>query len=118
MDSRSTFGFWKEKSADLPILSEFAQKVLPISDTSADVEILFTRTDLICTALRNRLAPKTIQCLSSLHYYYAEEQAQQSTRSANADGRARRFAALTTALLIEAGNRYISDSESEDETNF
>jgi len=78
-----------------------------------------TRAGLICTALRNRLAPKTIQCLSSLHYHYAaEEKAQQSTRSASADGRAKRFAVLTTALLIEGGDRYISDSESEDELDF
>jgi hypothetical protein len=118
VDSRSTLGFWKDNSADLPILSKVARRVLAISGTSCDVERLFSRAGLICTALRNRLAPKTIQCLSSLHYYYAEEQAQQSTRSANADGRARRFAALTTALLIEAGDRYISDSESEDETDF
>ena len=41
----------------------------------------------------------------------AEEQAQQSTRSKNADARAKRFAALTTDLLIEAGDRYISDSD-------
>ena len=118
VDSRSTLGFWEDNSADLPILSKVAQRVLAISGTSCDVERLFSRAGLICTALRNRLAPKTIQCLSSLHYYYAEEQAQQSTRSANADGRARRFAALTTALLIEAGDRYISDSESDDETDF
>ena len=117
VNSRSTLGFWKDNSADLPILSKVARRVLAISGTSCDVERLFSRAGLICTALRNRLAPKTIQCLSSLHYYYAEEQAQ-STRSANEDGRAKRFAALTTALLIEAGDRYISDSESEDETDF
>ena len=119
MDSRSTLGFWRDNSADLLILSKVARRVLAVSGTSCDVERLFSRAGLICTALRNRLvAPKTIQCLSSLHYYYAEEQAQQSTRSANADGRAKRFAVLTTALLIEAGDRYISDSESDDETDF
>jgi len=118
-DSRSTLGFWKEYSAELPILSKVARRVLAISGTSCDVERLFSRAGLICTALRNRLAPKTIQCLSSLHYYYAaEEKAQQSTRSASADGRAKRFAVLTTALLIEAGDKYISDSESDDELDF
>jgi len=118
-DSRSTLGFWKENSAELPILSKVARRVLAISGTSCDVERLFSRAGLICTALRNRLAPKTIQCLSSLHYYYAaEEKAQQSTRSASADGRAKRFAVLTTALLIEAGDKYISDSESDDELDF
>ena len=118
-ESRSTLGFWKDNSARLPILSKVARKVLAISGTSCDVERLFSRAGLICSALRNRLAPKTIQCLSSLHYFYAaEEQAQQSTRSKNADARAKRFAALTTDLLIEAGDRYISDSDSEDETDF
>jgi hypothetical protein len=43
-----------------------------------------------------------------------EEQARQSTRFANADGRAQRFAALTTAVLIEARDSYIIDSETED----
>lgn len=119
VDSRSTLGFWKDNSVDLPILSKVARRVLAISGTSCDVERLFSRAGLICTALRNRLAPKTIQCLSSLHYHYAaEEKAQQSTRSASADGRAKRFAVLTTALLIEGGDRYISDSESEDELDF
>ena len=105
----------------MPILSKVARKVLAISGTSCDVERLFSRAGLICTALRNRLAPKTIQCLSSLHYFYAaEEQAHQSTRSKSADARAKRFAALTTDLLIETGDRYISDSDSdsENETDF
>ena len=118
-DSRSTIGFWKENSAELPTLSKVARRVLAVSGTSCDVERLFSRAGLICTALRSRLAPKTIQCLSSLHYYYAaEEKAQQSTRSASADGRAKRFAVLTTALLIEAGDKDTSDSESEDELDF
>ena len=70
---------------------------------------------MICTALRNRLSPKTTQCLSSLHYYYAaEEQTQQSARSQRADGRAKCFAVLTTDLLIEAGDHYISDSDSDE----
>ena len=72
-ESRSTLGFWKSNSARLPILSKVARRVLAISGTSFDVEILFSRAGLICTALINRLAPKTIQCLSSLHYYYAAE---------------------------------------------
>ena len=123
-ESRNTLGFWKDNYARLPILSKVARKVLAISGTSCDVERLFSRAGLICTALRNRLAPKTIQCLSSLHYFYAaEEQAHQSTRSKSADARAKRFAALTTDLLIEAGDRYISDSDSdssdsENETDF
>jgi hypothetical protein len=114
---RSALRFWKENSADLPILSKIARRVLAISGTSWDVERLVSPAGVICTALRNRLALKTIQCLSSLHHdnYAVEEQARQSTRSANADRRAQRFAALTTAVLIEARDSYIIDSESEDD---
>ena len=53
-----------------------------------------------------------------LHYYYAEEQVKQSTRSVCADGRVKRFAAFTADLLTEAGDRYTTDSDSEDETDF
>ena len=35
---------------------------------------LFSRAGLICTTLRNRLAPKTIQCLTTLHYFYPDEE--------------------------------------------
>ena len=52
VDSRSTLGFWKDNSADLPILIKVARRVLAISGTSCDVERLFSRAGLICTALR------------------------------------------------------------------
>ena len=77
---------------------------------------MFSRAGLICLDLRNRLAPKTIRCLTSLHYHYAAEQKQSvtvSVRSANADGRAKRFATLSTDFLLQAGDCYISDSDND-----
>ena len=80
------------------------------------MERLFSRAGLICTALRNRLAPKTIQRLAALRRRYAaEEEVVESTRSLRADGRAQRFATLTTELIVNAGVSYISDEESDDE---
>ena len=45
----------------------------------------------------------------------AEEKVVESTRSLRADGRAQRFATLTTDLIVNAGVSYISDEESDDE---
>lgn len=113
VELRSTLGFWKENDSRYPLLAGVARRVLPTSGTSCEVERLLSWAGLICTALRNRLAPKTIQCLTALHYHYAaEEKIQQSMRSKN-DGRARRFATLTTELLIQAGDNYVSDSDSD-----
>lgn len=114
VELRNTLGFWKENELRYTLLARVARRVLSTSGTSCDVERLFSRAGLICTALRNRLSPKTIQCLTSLHCYYAsEEKVQQSTRSKNADGRAQRFASLTTDLLIQAADSYISESDSD-----
>ena len=116
IDERSTLGFWKHNWHNFPTLAKVARRVLVVSATSCDVERLFSRAGLICTALRNRLAPKTIQCLTALHYHYAaQEKVLESTRSLRADGRAKRFATLTTDLLIDSGVSYISDDESDDE---
>jgi hypothetical protein len=116
IDERSTLGFWKHNWHNFPTLAKVARRVLVVSATSCDVERLFSRAGLICTALRNRLAPKTIQCLTALHYHYAaQEKVLESTRSLRADGRAKRFATLTTNLLIDSGVSYISDDESDDE---
>ena len=113
--NRSTLGFWRDHGHKFPILSRVARRVLCASSTSCDVERLFSRAGLICTALRNRLAPRTIQCLTTLHYYYGEEEKKgPSTREKAADGRAKRFATLTTNLLIEAPESYISDSDEDD----
>ena len=113
---RNTLGFWKENEFRFPLLAGVARRVLPTSGTSCDVERLFSRAGLICTALRNKLSSKTIQCLTTLHNYYAaEENVQQSMRSKNADGRAQRFATLTTDLLIQAADYYVSDSDSDSE---
>ena len=98
------------------MLAGVARRVLSFCPpvASCDVERLFSRAGSICSALRKRLAPKTIQCLTSLHYHYAaEEKIQQSLRSKNADGRVRRFATLKTGLLIEAADNYISDTSSD-----
>ena len=78
---------------------------------------MFSRAGLICSDLRNRLAPKTIWCLTSLHYHYAAEQktciGTLCLESANADGREKRFTTLSTDLLLQAGDCYISDSDSD-----
>lgn len=119
VESRSTLRLWKENEVRFPLLAGVARRVLSTSGTSCDVERLFSRAGLICTALRNRLSPKTIQCLTTLHYYYAaEEKIRQTTRSKNADGRAHRFASLTTNLIIQAADSYISGSDSDSDSDF
>tara|TARA_A100001015_G_scaffold197853_1_gene220695 strand:+ start:384 stop:1205 length:822 start_codon:yes stop_codon:yes gene_type:complete len=116
IDERNTLEFWRINCQSFPTLAKVARRVLVVSATSCDVERLFSRAGLICTALRNRLAPKTIQCLTALRYRYAaEEKVVESTRSLRADGRAQRFATLTTDLIVNAGVSYISDEESDDE---
>ena len=74
VELRNTFGFWKENKLRYTLLARVARRVLSTSGTSCDVEKLFSRAGLICTALRNRLSPKNIQCLTSLHCYYASEE--------------------------------------------
>lgn len=113
---RSTLGFWKTHGLKFPILRRIARRVLCSSATSCDVERLFSRAGLICTALRNRLAPKTTQCLTTLHYYYADEEKQLTevtARDKATAGRANRFATLSTDLLINAAEYFISDSDSD-----
>jgi hypothetical protein len=113
-EDRSTLGFWKTYEHRFPILAKVARKLLCASGTSCDVERLFSRAGLICSALRNRLLPKTIQCLTTMHYYYAEEEkVKSSTREQAAIGRAKRFASLTSTLLVQSHDSYISDSDSE-----
>ena len=70
----STLGFWKTYEHRFPTLVKVARKLLCASGTSWDVERLFSRARLICSALRNRLLPITIQYLTTMHYYYAEEE--------------------------------------------
>ena len=51
-----------------------------------------------------------------MHYYYAEEEkVKSSTREQAAIGRAKRFASLTSTLLVQSpdSDSYISDSDSE-----
>jgi hypothetical protein len=116
VDNRSTLGFWKIHAHKFPILSRVARRLLCCSATSCDVERLFSRAGLICSALRNRLAPKTIQCLTTLHYFYADEEKRVTSREKAATSRAKRFATLSTSdLLINAADSYISDSDSDAE---
>ena len=112
VEERSTLGFWKIYEHRFPILAKVSRRVLCASGTSCDVERLFSRAGLICSLLRNRLLPKT--CLTTMHYYYAdEEKVKVSSRERATTGRAKRFASLTTALLVQASVPYTSDSESE-----
>ena len=74
VEELSTFGFWKIHEHRFPILAKVARRVLCASGTSCDVERLFSRAGLICSALRNRLLPITIQCLTTMHYYCADEE--------------------------------------------
>jgi len=86
---RDTFGFWTENELLFPILAKVARRSLCVSATSCDVERLFSRAGLICTKLRNRLAPYTILCLSAFHYQYSEEEnIRASRRSVAAAARA------------------------------
>ena len=115
-DDRDTLGFWVENEIRFPILAKVARRTLCISATSCDVERLFSRAGLICTKLRSRLAPNTILCLSALHYHYSEEEnISASRRSVDASARAQRFAKLTSALLVESHESYISDSDSDED---
>ena len=96
--------------------AKVARRVLCASGTSCDVEKLFSRAGLIRSALRIRLLPKTIQCLTTMNYYYApdEEKVKASTREQAATSRAKRFASLTSEqLLVQSLDSYVSDSESE-----
>ena len=71
---------------------------------------------LICSALRNILAPRTIQYLTTLHYFYSNEEKrmkQETSREKAATSRTKRFATLTSDLLINAADSYISDSGSD-----
>jgi len=115
VDNRSTLGFWKIHAHKFPIISRVARRLLCCSATSCDVERLFSRAGLIFSALRNRLAPKTIQCLTTLHYFYADEEKRVTSREKAATSRAKRFATLTSDLLINAADSYISDSDSDAE---
>lgn len=62
-EERSTLGFWKTYEHRFPIIVKVAHRVECVSGTSCDVERLFSHAGLICSAIRNRLLPKTIQCL-------------------------------------------------------
>ena len=121
VESRSTLRLWKDNEVRCPLLAGVARRVLSTSGTSCDVERLFSRAVLICTAGSQKqiVTPKTIQCLTTLHYYYAaEEKIRQTTRSKNADGRAHRFASLTTNLIIQVADSYISGSDSDSDSDF
>jgi hypothetical protein len=116
VDDLNTLGFWRMYAHKFPILSRVARRLLCCSATSCDVERLFSRAGLICSTLRNRLAPKTIQCLTTLHYFYADEEKrmkEETSREKAATGRAKHFATLTSDLIIKAADSYISDSDSD-----
>ena len=65
---------WREHSDMFPILSRIAKRVMAASASSSDVERLFSRAGIIFfSPLRNNLKPETIQFLTTLHYWYIEE---------------------------------------------
>jgi hypothetical protein len=115
LDEKDTLGFWDENESQFPILARVARRTLCISATSCDVERLFSRAGLICTNLRNRLSQRTILCLSALHYHFSEEEnISASKRSGAASLRAQRFVKLTSTLLVQSPETYVSDSDSDD----
>ena len=107
-------GFWIILLRDIQWIHTFAWFQDAMIHSSKPQKIHLICAGLICVTFRNRLAPKTIQCLRSLHYHYAAEQRNSvSTRSSNADGRANRFATLSTDRLLQARDYYIIDSDSD-----
>jgi hypothetical protein len=52
---------------------------------------------------------------TNIVYYAEEEKVKASTREQAAIGRAKRFASLTSALLVQSPDPYISDSDSDSE---
>ena len=96
IEDRCTLGFFKIHEHKFPLLAKVARRLLCSSGSSCDVERLFSHAGLIYSALRSRLAPRTVQCLTTFHYYYTEASSTScsstSRRETAAESRAKRFA--------------------------
>ena len=111
-NERNPLLFWANHGHKYPILCLLASKVLSGNVTSADVERLFSRGGLICSNLRASLKPMTVLILTSLHYFYREEESILDSRSITSTKKSTRFANLQMNLAIKDGD-YNEDIESD-----
>ena len=106
----------------LPILSRIAKRVMAASACSSDVERLFSRAGIIFSPFRNYLKPETIQFLTTLHYWYIEEdgiEESNAARNVESARRADKFAKLAienriTLSIADGVDYYVSDSSADD----
>lgn len=115
IEQRNPFKFWATEGNKFPILRRLALKILSANVTSADVERLFSRGGIICSNLRSLLKPDTVLTLTSLHYFYREEEDIIDSRSISSTNKSTRFASLQMDMAIRDGdyNDDQSDSDSD-----
>jgi hypothetical protein len=113
--------FWSENHLRFPILSRVATRVSPASACGSDVERLFSRAGYIFSPKRTNLKPRTLQYLTTMHYWYKTEDCDESNtqRAAASEARALKFASMCIDRVVNAGvNDFDSDAEdNESETD-
>jgi hypothetical protein len=117
-DGCEPLAFWGMHGDRFPILARIAAILLPISACSADVERLFSISGNICSPQRSSLSGKSIDTLTTLHYWLKEEYEYTSRKDRSRMAKDKRFTTLQVDLQILDGqedeatnNEGISDDD-------